>query len=83
MKARLEIYYENIPLNSLRNFKERFNENPSDSNKYGLALAYQKNNQYKESIALIENLISLYPTNLVLNNTKIDILLYYGEYENA
>ena len=58
MKARLEIYYENIPSNSLRNFKERFNENPSDSNKYGLALAYQKNNQYKESIALIENLIS-------------------------
>ena len=83
MKARLEIYYENIPLNSLRNFKERFNENPSDSNKYGLALAYQKNNQYKESIALIENLISLYPKNLVLNNTKIDILLDYGEYENA
>ena len=73
MKARLEIYYENIPSNSLRNFKERFNENPSDSNKYGLALAYQKNNQYKESIALIENLISLYPKNLVLNNTKIDI----------
>ena len=83
MKARLEIYYENIPSNSLRNFKERFNENPSDSNKYGLALAYQKNNQYKESIALIENLISLYPKNLVLNNTKIDILLDYGEYENA
>ena len=78
MKARLEIYYENIPSNSLRNFKERFNENPSDSNKYGLALAYQKNNQYKESIALIENLISLYPKNLVLNNTKIDILLDYG-----
>ena len=83
MKARLEIYYENIPSNSLRKFKERFNENPSDSNKYGLALAYQKNNQYKESIALIENLISLYPKNLVLNNTKIDILLDYGEYENA
>ena len=37
----------------------------------------------RESIALIENLISLYPKNLVLNNTKIDILLDYGEYENA
>ena len=31
----------------------------------------------------IRDRISLYPKNLVLNNTKIDILLDYGEYENA
>ena len=40
MKARLEIYYENIPANALRLFESKYAENPSDANLYGLALAY-------------------------------------------
>ena len=83
IKARLEIYYENISQNSLRKFKERVNKNPTNANLYGLALAYQKNNNYKESLELINNLISLYPKNLVLNNTKADFLFESGEYEDA
>ena len=83
MKARLEIYYENIPSNSLRKFKERVEENASDANIYGLSLAYHKTNDNEESINLINKLIDLYPKNLVLNNTKIDILYENGRYNEA
>ena len=83
MKARLEIYYENIPSNSLRKFKERVKENASDANIYGLSLAYHKTNDSEESINLINKLIDLNPKNLVLNNTKIDILYENGRYNEA
>ncbi len=83
MKTRLEIYYESIPSNSLREFKTRVEKDPVDKNIYGLALAYKKNNKYEESIELIDDLINSYPKNLVLNNTKIDILLESGENKKA
>ena len=83
IKARLEIYYENISQNSLRKFRERVNQEPIDSNLYGLALAHQKNNNYKESLELINKLITIYPKNLILNNTKVDFLFESGKYEDA
>jgi predicted Zn-dependent protease len=83
IKARLEIYYENIFQNSLRKFRERVNQDPTESNLYGLALAHQKNNNYEESLELINRLISSYPKNLVLNNTKVDFLFESGKYEDA
>ena len=83
IKVRLEIYYENISQNSLRKFRERVNQEPIDSNLYGLALAHQKNNNYKESLELINKLITVYPKNLILNNTKVDFLFESGEYEDA
>ena len=83
IKARLEIYYENISQNSLRKFRERVNQDPTESNLYGLALAHHKNNNYEESLELINKLISSYPKNLVLNNTKVDFLFESGKYEDA
>jgi predicted Zn-dependent protease len=83
IKARLEIYYENIFQNSVRKFRERVNQDPTESNLYGLALAHQKNNNYEESLELINKLISSYPKNLVLNNTKVDFLFESGKYEDA
>ena len=83
IKARLEIYYENISQNSLRKFRERVNQDPKESNLYGLALAHQKNNNYEKSLELINKLISSYPKNLVLNNTKVDFLFESGKYEDA
>jgi predicted Zn-dependent protease len=83
IKARLEIYYENISQNSLRKYSERVNQDPTESNLYGLALAHQKNNNYEESLEIINKLISSYPKNLVLNNTKVDFLFESGKYEDA
>ena len=83
IKARLEIYYENISQNSLRKYRERVNQDPTESNLYGLALAHQKNNNYEKRLELINKLISSYPKNLVLNNTKVDFLFESGKYEDA
>ena len=83
MKARLEVYYENIPLNSLRLFKSKMDQNPSDANIYGLALAHEKNNNFDESLALLNKLIQKYPKNLVINNTKVDVLLSYEKLDAA
>jgi predicted Zn-dependent protease len=83
MKARLEIYYESIPSNALRLFQSKVKKDSSDANIYGLALAYEKNNNYLESLRLIDTLINTYPKNLVINNTKIDILLEAERYEEA
>jgi predicted Zn-dependent protease len=83
MKARLEIYYESIPSNALRLFQSKVKKDSSDANIYGLALAYKKNNNYLESLSLIDSLIDTYPKNLVINNTKIDILLEAERYEEA
>ena len=79
----MQIYYENISQNSLRKYRERVNQDPTESNFYGLALAHQKNNNYEESLELINKLISSYPKNLVLNNTKVDFLFESGKYEDA
>lgn len=83
MKARLEVYYENIPLNSLRLFESKMDQNPSDANIYGLALAHEKNNNFDESLALLNKLIQKYPKNLVINNTKVDVLLSYEKFDAA
>ena len=83
MKARLEVYYENIPLNSLRLFESKMEQNPSDANIYGLALAHEKNNNFDESLALLNKLIQKYPKNLVINNTKVDVLLSYEKFDAA
>ena len=83
MKARLEVYYENIPLNSLRLFESKMDQNPSDANIYGLALAHEKNNNFDESLALLNKLIQKYPKNLVINNAKVDVLLSYEKFDAA
>ena len=83
MKARLEVYYEKIPANALRSFQAKVNENPSDANIYGLALAHEKNNNFDESLSLLNNLIQKYPKNLVINTTKVDVLLSNDEFSRA
>ena len=83
MKARLQVYYENIPSNSLRFFQSKVNDDPSDANTYGLALAHNKNNNFEKSIELLNKLIQKYPKNLVINTTKVDILLSYNKLNEA
>jgi len=83
MKKRLEIYYENIPSNSLRIFTAKVNEDPSDVNIYGLALAHEKNNNFNESLKMLDKLIQKYPKNLVINTTKVDILRSNGKLDEA
>tara|TARA_X000000950_G_scaffold181632_1_gene220210 strand:- start:1283 stop:2743 length:1461 start_codon:yes stop_codon:yes gene_type:complete len=83
IKSRLEVFYEKIPIQSVREFKARLNENKSIENIYGLALAHSKNNKHKESEKLINILLEEYPTNLFLNTSKVEILTKSKKYESA
>ncbi len=83
MRSRLEIYYESIPSNSLRLFQSKVDKNPTDANLYGLALAHAENNNFSDSLKILDLLIKKYPKNLVINNTKVDILIANQKYESA
>ena len=83
IKSRLQVYYENIPIQSVRSFMAKVRKKQSDENLYGLALAYSKNNNLNESEKLINNLIKKYPKNLFLNTSKVEILTKGGKYNEA
>jgi len=83
IKSRLAVLYEKIPSQSLRLFKSKFEKNKSDANIYGLALSYANNNNFNESLGLLDALISKYPKNLFLNTTKIEILTKAQKFDAA
>ena len=83
IRARLKVFYEKIPLQSVQYFQALVNENPSDANLYGLALALSTNNQPEESIKYINTLINKYPKNLFLNTSKVEILTEGKNYKDA
>ena len=72
IKSRLKIHYERIPSQSLRYFNSKIQKNNSDANIYGLSLANGLNNNFNESIRLIDILLKKYPRNLFLNTTKVE-----------
>ena len=83
IRGRLQIRYENIPLNSVRKMEGLVEKNPSNENRYALALAYKTNAQHKNALTKINSLIAENPKNLILHNTKAEILLDQGESKDA
>ena len=83
IKSRLKVYYESIPSQSIRYFNAEMKKENSDSNIYGLALAYSQNNNSRESENLINVLLKKYPKNLFLNTSKIEILTKAQKYDEA
>jgi predicted Zn-dependent protease len=58
-------------------------KDPSNENRYALALAYKTNAQHKNALTKINSLIAENPKNLILHNTKAEILLDQGESKDA
>ena len=83
IKSRLEVFYEKIPIQAVRKFNSRLDDNKSLENIYGLAMAHKKNNNFEESEKLIDILIKKYPTNLFLNTSKIELLTSAKKYNKA
>ena len=83
IRGRLQIRYENIPLNSVRKMEGLVEKNPSNENRYALALAYKTNAQHKNALTKINSLIAENPKNLILHNTKAEILLDEGKSKDA
>ena len=83
IRGRLQIRYENIPLNSVRKMKSLIEKNPSNENRYALALAYKTSGKHKNALSEINSLIAENPKNLILHNTKAEILLDEGKSKDA
>ena len=84
IRGRLQIRYEDIPLNSVRKIKGLLKKNPSSNeNRYALSIAYKISGQHKDALKTIDSLIIENPKNLILNNTKAEILLDEGKSQDA
>ncbi|MDA9561240.1 M48 family metalloprotease [Gammaproteobacteria bacterium] len=83
IKSRLRVLYESIPAQSIRYFSAKVDAEESDLNIYGLALAYSANNNFIDSLNLINFLIKKYPKNLFLNTSKVEILIKAKKYNQA
>ena len=84
IRGRLQIRYEDIPLNSVRKIKGLLKKNPSSNeNRYALSIAYKISGQHKDALKTIDSLIIDNPKNLILNNTKAEILLDEGKSQDA
>ena len=83
IKSRLKVLYETIPSQSIRYFNSKVSEQKTDSNIYGLSLALTADNNFNDSINLINLLINKYPKNLFLNTSKVEILMKAKKYNQA
>ncbi|MDB2492013.1 M48 family metalloprotease [Gammaproteobacteria bacterium] len=83
IKSRLKVLYETIPSQSIRYFNSKISEQKTDSNIYGLSLALTADNNFNDSINLINLLINKYPKNLFLNTSKVEILMKAKKYNQA
>tara|TARA_B100000674_G_scaffold490328_1_gene505965 strand:- start:484 stop:1896 length:1413 start_codon:yes stop_codon:yes gene_type:complete len=83
IKGRLEADYEELPINALRLFKDKLNNKKNIENIYGYSRALFLNGRFEESLFQINELLNIYPKNLILNTTKVEILRESEKYEEA
>ena len=83
IKGRLEADYEELPINAIRIFENKVNTNRNIENIYGFSRALSLNGRFEESLIQINELLDMYPKNLILNTTKVEILRESKKYEEA
>tara|TARA_B100001057_G_scaffold500443_1_gene615537 strand:+ start:10088 stop:11500 length:1413 start_codon:yes stop_codon:yes gene_type:complete len=83
IKGRLEADYEELPINAVRLFKDKLNNKKNIENIYGYSRALFLNGRFEESLFQINELLNIYPKNLILNTTKVEILRESEKYEEA
>ena len=83
IKSRLEADYEELPINAIRIFENKVNTNRNIENIYGFTRALSLNGRFEESLIQINELLEMYPKNLILNTTKVEILRESKKYEEA
>ena len=83
IKARLEADYENPSINAIRIFENKLSKNENIENIFGYSRALSLNGRFDESLLQIDKLLELYPKNLILNTSKIEILRESKEYDQA
>ena len=83
IKARLEADYEKPSINAIRIFENKLSKNENIEIIFGYSRALSLNGRFDESLLQIDKLLELYPKNLILNTSKIEILRESKEYDQA
>ena len=83
IKGRLEAEYEDPPINSIRIFENRLSNTENIENIFGYSRALMLNGRFDESLLQINKLLALYPKNLIINTSKIEILRESKKYDEA
>jgi predicted Zn-dependent protease len=84
VKGRLKARYApSSPQATIRYFEQLSKENPSNENKYAYLTALQGIGDFKKALILVDELLSKYPKNLILNITKSEIYLLAQELDKA
>jgi len=77
IKGRLKTrYFSSSPQAASRYFKNLYQENPSNENKYAYVIALKLNNETELAIDFLNEMLDKYPKNLILNITKSEILFH-------
>ena len=76
IKGRLKArYFSSSPQATARYFKNLYLENPTNENKYAYISSLKLNNEADLALNLIDEMLQIFPKNLILNITKSEILL--------
>ena len=84
IKGRLKARYSNFtPKTSIRYFEQLYVDSPSNENKYAYLMSLQASGDTEKALKLTNELINMYPKNLILNITKSEIFLESQKLEMA
>ena len=84
IKGRLKTrYFSSSPQAASRYFKNLYQENPSNENKYAYVIALKLNNETELAIDFLNEMLDKYPKNLILNITKSEILFHDQRLDRA
>ena len=84
IKGRLKTrYFSSSPQAASRYFKNLYQENPSNENKYAYVIALKLNNEAELAIDFLNEMLDKYPKNLILNITKSEILFHNQRLDHA
>ena len=84
IKGRLKTrYFSSSPQAASRYFKNLYQENPSNENKYAYVIALKLNNETELAIDFLNEMLDKYPKNLILNITKSEILFHDQRLDHA
>ena len=81
MQARVQLHFENSPVNGIRLYQKRYDDNPKDwVTGYGLAKAFSLGGQHEQAVELVRSIVNDIPSpifaTLALAEILIDAELY-------
>ena len=84
IKGRLQARYVSLPPQSaVRYFEKLAQDNPTNENQYAYIEALKSNGSFAQALLRLEELLTKYPKNLILNMAKSEIYLADQKFDKA